>query len=457
MTSTQERDRKKRSGARKATRGGSEKASEPFLDKSRTITGPRLAALSATLLEAYRGIADKGRQRRRREEDATAVRAIIDTILANLIHQYLATGRRRNPIVVPMKKFVPPQTRYDQKGFRKLQDIVTELHDAGEIGFQSGSKGKASTIWASDSLARRIAALKPTYGDLGRKQTETIILSCNEWTFVDGLKADGSTGPVRSKRNSRVDYADTDGPSGTIAARRRLGALSEWLSAADLQFSKPGHRIDTTSVILTRRFTLTEGQTERGFKFDQNGRLQDGWWMQVSSEDRQFIRIGGEPIADLDYSAMFIRLGCIKAGITLAREVDPYRLRGWDRDGVKIAMLAMIFADSPRARVPPKAAEKLPPGTTMTSIREAIAAHRPEIMPIFERGWGLELMHRESEVMMALLEALKKKGIIALPMHDGVMVQRSQAAETQQVMSDVSRQMLGSTLPVKRKPVKGLD
>ncbi len=57
-------------------------------------------------------------------------------------------------------------------------------------------------------------------------------------------------------------------------------------------------------------------------------------------------------------------------------------------------MLAMVFADKPRLKVPPKAAAKFPPGTSMKAIRELIAAHRPEIMPIFEKGWGLELMYR---------------------------------------------------------------
>jgi hypothetical protein len=59
-----------------------------------------------------------------------------------------------------------------------------------------------------------------------------------------------------------------------------------------------------------------------------------------------------------------------------------------------------------------------PLGANMKMIREAIGRHRPEIMPIFETGLGLGLMHAECEVMMALLEALNEEGIVALPMHD---------------------------------------
>jgi hypothetical protein len=454
MGSLRERDRVGQRGARKEAVGT---AKDPFLDKFLTISSPILEVLSAALLEAYGGIADTGRQRKRREDDAAAIRSIIEALLANLVYQHLATGKRQTAIVVPMRKFTPKQTRYDRKGFRKLQDVVKALNAAGEIGFESGAHGKASTIWASPKLARRIAALKPTYGDLKRLPSETIILSRNTWTFKDGRKEDGTIGTVRRKQSDRVDYTDTKGPEGTIAARRRLEALSAWLSSADLKFVKPGNRVDTTSVTLTRRFTLTESQTSRGFKFNQNGRLQDGWWMQVRKEDRRFILINGENVADLDYSAMFIRLGCIKAGIELDLEADPYDLPALDRETVKTIMLAMVFAEKPRLKMPPMATEMLLPGTTIKTIREAIVRNRPEIMPIFEKGLGLGLMHAESEVMIALLEAMKKEGIVALPMHDGVMVQRNRTEEAIRVMSTVPEEMLGSPLPVKRKKVDGVD
>jgi hypothetical protein len=458
MKPTRERNQIKGGGARNRATPDSGQAKEPFLDKFLSISGQRLEGLSVALLAAYRGIADTARQRRRREEDTTALRTITDTVLANLVYQFLATGHRKTPIVVQMRKATAKQTRYDRANFEKLQAVVKGLAAAGEIGLKIGSqRGKASTIWAGSKLARRIADLKPTYGDLRRLPSETIILSRNGWSFADGIKRDGSRGPVRSKRSDRVDYTDTRGPGGTIAARRRLGALSAWLTDADVKFSKPGHRLDTTSVTLTRRFTLTDSQTARGFKFTQNGRLQDGWWMQVRKEDRRFILINGENVADLDYSAMFIRLGCIKAGIKLDAETYPYGLPGLNRDAVKTVMLAMMFADKPRSKLPPEAAKMLPKGMTMASIREAIAKHRPEIMPIFEKGWGLQLMHRESEVMMALLEALKEKRIVALPMHDGVMMQRSRATVAQRVMNSVSEEMLGTVLPVKRKPVEGVD
>ncbi len=59
--------------------------------------------------------------------------------------------------------------------------------------------------------------------------------------------------------------------------------------------------------------------------------------------------------------------------------------------------------------------------------------------------------------MVALLEAMRDRGIVALPMHDGIMVQRSRASESEKLMRDVSKAKLGAELPVKRKAVKGLD
>jgi hypothetical protein len=83
--------------------------------------------------------------------------------------------------------------------------------------------------------------------------------------------------------------------------------LNNFLARGDIGFGDDGlePRVNAFDRALTRRFTVLPEQPER---FDQNGRLFGGFWMNLKSGRRANIRINGEPVATLDYSSMFTRL-----------------------------------------------------------------------------------------------------------------------------------------------------
>lgn len=449
-------------GARKGMpRHDSQRAARGFLDPFRTITSPELKALSAGLLESYKANAAKGRQRAWRQDDLAAIKAIVDTILANIVHSGLI-HELQTPLAAPLAKSRKAASRYEREGLRKLPDVVHELCAAGCIGLdKSRVDGIASSIWASPKLAAAIGAIKPTFGDLKRLPFEIIRLTTPVKQYAKATNEDGEVWAKPSARSDRVDYTDT---SQTIRARRKLRALNTWLAQARLDFLKPGNKVDTTAAVLCRIFTIPKGVPVEDYGFDLHGRLYWGWWQGIGAEDRQFITINGEHVADMDFSSMFPRLACLQAGFEFPPRADPYAVPGVPRENAKAALNAMLNRKTPcRDHEVPKDPETgrpvLPTGWAMGRFREALReAHGPRLLEVLEHGpRGLALMFAESELMMVLMEELKRRGIIALPMHDGVMVQERKAAETAKAMREVSCKVLGMALPVKRKAVVGLD
>ena len=59
---------------------------------------------------------------------------------------------------------------------------------------------------------------------------------------------------------------------------------------------------------------LTARQTPGRERFDLGGRLFGGWWQSLEKQRRRSIRLDGEPIAELDFAAMFLRLAYLEVG-----------------------------------------------------------------------------------------------------------------------------------------------
>ena len=70
-------------------------------------------------------------------------------------------------------------------------------------------------------------------------------------------------------------------------------------------------------------------------------------------------------------------------------------------------------------------------------------------------------MLRESEILITVLEELSRWSIVALPIHGGLMVARSEAGEASATMERVAREMTGLAFPVEEKtteePPSALD
>jgi len=294
----------------------------------------------------------------------------------------------------------------------------------------------------------------PDFGQ--RENREVIVLS--RTIRSHGWDEDGEYNPKKTRK--WIDYKQ-DTPD-TIAYRSQMRRLNDFLAQADIAFMDDGQEphVKPHDRSLRRYFTHTKGDLEQP-TFDQNGRLSGGFWMNLKKDRRANIRINGEPIADLDFKNMFVRLAYASMGQE-PPSGDLYDLSGFlegydssnkdHRDSVKQAFNSLLNGGKACS---PEILELLPDGATASKVRTAIQAKHPALAPILGTSVGLSLMFRESQLLLAVLKELMAQGITALPIHDGLMVACSHQGTAKQAMEEIARALLGIPMPVAAKDLRG--
>ncbi|TIU44413.1 MAG: hypothetical protein E5W31_00925, partial [Mesorhizobium sp.] len=124
---------------------------------------------------------------------------------------------------------------------------------------------------------------------------------------------------------------------------------------------------------------------------------------------------------------------------------DLYHLWGYvqQREGIKRVMSAMIFADKPLERFPQFTRALFRKGDKIAEVVQAIELKHSLIKDRFHCGIGHDAQFIESQIMVELLLIMKAKGIIALPIHDALMVPWSAAATAKDAMLSVFQRMTG--------------
>jgi hypothetical protein len=188
--------------------------------------------------------------------------------------------------------------------------------------------------------------------------------------------------------------------------------------------------IDVYDRRLSRRFT--QGSLTCG------GRLYGGFWQPLKKTVRaDAITIDGEEVVELDYGQMMPRMVYGLVG-QLPPPDDLYTLPGTDksnRDGIKRLMNAMLFTRKALKRKPKGTAEALA-GMKLGEWMKAVEAAHPGMVPMFNRGIGHQLQFTESQIMVAVLLRLREDGVVALPIHDSIIVPRSVAGQAKAVMEE---------------------
>lgn len=410
-----------------------EEKAERFFDPWLTLDpgGPMTEALGRIVLD------DPARLRKRSARELENIRKIIITIAANLARA-IVTGLDPPTLAVLLARPGKKQSIYGRRGFRQLSAVLERLHAAGFVALRkSRKKGFASTVRPT----QRFSSLMPEIGGeafLRAEGEQVIVLSRAEIIHV-----------TQTRTREWKEYKDTDE---TRRYRREVERINQALATADLRYEGGHPDVAPRCRTLRRIFNIPQWMPEDTVCFDYGGRLYHGWWVNLDKERRDFIRIDGEPIADLDFQGMFAQLAYIRAGEPMPPG-DPYALPGYEgcREGVKKTFNAMLSRKGPLTRLPRGTRSSLPPDCSGKKLRADIRAHHPKLRSVFETGAGLQLMFRESQIMIAILLRLIDLGIVALPMHDGLMVAQSKAATAMKVMGEVAKERTGHTLVVVEK------
>lgn len=272
------------------------------------------------------------------------------------------------------------------------------------------SQSKQTTFRVSPALLSRLIPLELTPAHFGiHPDQESIVLK------------DFKKGPL--DKGTYLQYCDT--PQ-TIAYRSDLKTINDWIDAADIDLAVEGSS--------TR---LRERRVRRVFNnggFDLGGRLFGGWWQEMSKKDRLNILIDGIPIVTLDFAQMGPRILYGMAGASF--DCDAYAVPGFEshRAGIKKLFAAMTYTATPLKKFPKGTADLFRGAGSVQHVTESIQAHHSAIFGSFYAGAGLAAMHRESEIMVAMLLKLQECRIVALPIHDALIVAEDRVEEVRAVM-----------------------
>ncbi|TBZ30754.1 hypothetical protein [Rhizobium leguminosarum] len=342
--------------------------------------------------------------RKHRADAEERRRLCSETLVASLAVTALSPARYTG-LAVPLEN--AKLTRYDRRDFNAgvLRTVIEEFAEAGLVTVEEAVFKERRTVIAPTSRFRHIVAkLGVAVTDVARLEgRETIEL----WS-----------GSRKSRHKKIIDYRDSPEAD---ALRAEMATVNWVLNAADIRLEGGA----AGPINLVRKFRIE--QPDGLHSFDRHGRLYGGFWQDLPKDRRYLLTIGGELVVDLDFVSMFVQLAYCRQGVVPSRG-DLYAIPGLEehRKIVKRLMVSLFFRNSKAQRLPAGTKDVLPEGWSMERFKSAAADVHPAIAPLFDTNVGFELMALESGILVDILLELGSKGVAALPMHDGIMVAKSQ-------------------------------
>ena len=415
------------------------RAFNPFLcaktDKLMTLIAEVQTQMSG--YEAYYGT----RKRARRPADQVTYDRTVEAILCDLCAVEL--GSENDSIHLPLSnKVLRSKSRYKGTALGKTLPDILKVMSAPEMSFVFVEKGHSTfkivdddlnvafaggqqtILKAGPKLLSRIKRFSITRDDLGHAPEEEVLI----------LRA-----PKRHS-NSNAEYQEYEDDEATLALRQQMTSINDWLDTADITCSLP--QVDPAHRRLRRIFNNSD--------FAQGGRLYGGFWQAMPSDERQeHILIEGDCCVELDYGQMSL---AILYGLTGTKppEGDLYDLSAEGiptdyRKGIKTVIQALINSSKVPTKMPKGVRKHLPSHTNIRDILAAIESKHPTIYPQMTSGIGMQLFRKESDILVNVLEALRSEGIVALPVHDAVLVMEEHKQTTITIMKKVFKDHTGIT------------
>jgi len=294
-----------------------------------------------------------------------------------------------------------------EKGHSTFKIVDDELN----VAFTGGQQ---TILKAGQKLLSRIERFDITRDDMGQALEEEVLI----------LRA-----PKRHS-NSIAEYQEYEDDEATLALRQQMTSINDWLSTADITCNLP--QMDPAHRRLRRIFNNSN--------FAQGGRLYGGFWQAMPSDERQeHILIEGDWCVELDYGQMSL---AILYGLTGAKppEGDLYDLSTQGiptsyRKGIKTVIQALINSSKVPTKMPKGVRKHLPSHTNIRDILAAIESKHPTIYPF----------RKESDILVDVLITLRSEGIVALPVHDAVVVRDDISDKAKAVMKKVFKEHTGIT------------
>jgi len=414
------------------------RAFNPFLC-ARTDNLKVLIAEVQTQLGGYEFF-HQTRKRARRPADQVTYERTVEAILCDLCAVELEP--HKDSIHLPLSnKVLRSKSRYKGTALGKTLPAILKVMSAPEMGFVVLEKGHSTfkivgdelnvafvggqqtILRAGPKLLSRIERFSITRDDLGHAAEEEVLI----------LRA-----PKRHS-NSSAEYEEDEA---TLALRQQMTDINAWLSTADISCTRPQE--DPAQRHLRRIFNNAD--------FGQGGRLYGGFWLLMSSDERQeHILIEGDCCVELDYGQMSLLLLYARAQAQDhvpsgdLYDLSEHGIPAECRPGIKKVMQAIINSPKIPRRLPKASRQHFPSRINLRDILRAVEKKHPVIFPLMTSGIGMQLFRKESDILVGVLEALRSEGIVALPVHDAVIVMEEHKQTTITIMKKVFKDHTGIT------------
>ena len=383
------------------------------------------------------------RKRARRPADQVTYDRTVEAILCDLCAVDL--GPENDSIHLPLSnKVLRTKSRYKGTALGKTLPAILDVMSAPEMDFVVVEKGHSTFKIVDDDLNVAFAGGRQTILRAGPK-----LLSRMERFGITrddlGPAPEEEVLVLRSpKRHSNTipEYQEYEDDEATLALRQQMTNINAWLDTADITCSLP--QVDPAQRRLRRIFNNSD--------FAQGGRLYGGFWQAMSSDEREeHILVEDDWCVELDYGQMSLLLLYARAQAQDhvpsgdLYDLSEYGIPAECRKGIKKVMQAIINSPELPRRLPKKSRKHFPSRINLRDILRAVEKQHPVIFPLMTSGIGMQLFRKESNILVEVLEALRSEGIVALPVHDAVIVMEEHKQTTIMIMKKVFRDLTGIT------------
>ena len=384
------------------------------------------------------------RVRARRAKDQATFEVAVGRIIGDLLISASKDGAGWAYRPVSKKSFTESSIKGDT-----FNIIMNSLCELGDVEKMSG--GNRKNIFAPDatnSFRPGIATrFKATDAFLGVCQSHGLELAKVKKHFKRRpslkeirLKASSSRTLGRKSNGRAMKVEQTDV---TEAIRGRLLEVNRFLVEQNYK--------GTEFYGLRRIFN--EGD-HPSFKWNQGGRLYgvgEENYQLLKKAQRRKIKINGEAVVELDINASYLRILHGMRGFLLPARKDIYAITGLSRALVKAWISATLGHTTFHRAWPPRSLADLKKagvvvGSKMTypGLMPKVLAHFPVLQDWPDCGvrWS-SLMYEEAEAMMSAMETLKSEGVVALPVHDSLIVSKSHGPLAARIIKETFEQRFG--------------
>jgi len=387
--------------------------------------------------EAYYGT----RKRARRPADQVTYDRTVEAILCDLCAVEFEPNN--DSIHLPLSnKVLRSKSRYKGTALGKTLPDILDVMSAPEMDFVVLEKGHSTFKIVDDDLNVAFAGGRQTILKAGPKllsRIERFGITRDDMGHAPEEEVLVLRTPKRHA-NSIAEYQEYEDDEATLALRQQITDINDWLDTADITCSLP--QVDQAHRRLRRIFNNSD--------FAQGGRLYGGFWQAMSSDEREeHILIEGDCCVELDYGQMSL---AILYGLTGTKppEGDLYDLSAEGiptdyRKGIKTVIQALINSSKVPTKMPKGVRKLIPSRYTINDILEAVARKHPAIYPQMTSGIGMQLFRKESDILVDVLETLRSEGIVALPVHDAVIVMDEHHLQATKIMKEVFEGHTGIT------------